>query len=35
MGQLLDELLILWLLMCSYCMLFPQNYLPDYFKENR
>ena len=34
-GQLMDELFILWVLLGSYAMLFPNQYLPGHFQRNR
>ncbi len=34
-GQLMDELLILWVLMASYTILYPEKYMPNFFKQNR
>lgn len=34
-GQLMDELLILWVVMTSYAILIPTQFLPQYFKNNR
>ena len=34
-GQLMDELFILWVLMTSYTILFPEKYLSSYLKKNR
>lgn len=33
-GQLMDELLILWVVMTSYAILIPIQYLPQYFRLN-
>ena len=34
-GQFMDELSILWVLMLSYAILFPDKYIPSYFIQNR
>jgi alkaline ceramidase len=34
-GQLMDELAILWVLMLSYAILFPDKYIPNFFLRNR
>ena len=34
-GQLMDELLILWVVMTSYAILIPTQFIPKYFKTNR
>lgn len=34
-GQLMDELSILWVLMTSYTILFPDKLLPIYFHKRR
>lgn len=34
-GQLMDELLILWVVMISYGILMPPQILPQFFRTNR
>ena len=34
-GQLMDELLILWVVMIGYSILMPNQFLPKYFKANK
>jgi alkaline ceramidase len=34
-GQLMDELLILWVVMTSYAILMPVQFLPQYFRTNK
>ncbi|KAF7408712.1 hypothetical protein HZH66_003249 [Vespula vulgaris] len=34
-GQLLDELAILWLYMASFCMFLPRRYIPNVFQNDR
>lgn len=34
-GQLMDELFILWVLIYSYALLFPERYLTDHFKRHK
>lgn len=34
-GQLLDEVAILWLFMAAFCMFFPRRYFPYFLKNSR
>ncbi len=34
-GQLVDEMAILWVLMVANALWFPKRFMPDYYKRNR
>jgi alkaline ceramidase len=34
-GQLLDEMAIIWVFMAALSLWYPRRYMPDIFKQNR